>query len=547
MFRSIRSRLVASYVLLTLITVIAVGVLALVLLRHSIAQQERRYLLANAEAVAQRASFFMPHRPYQLEQLAYTAAFFTDAQVRILDVTDHVLADSGQQDRAHPVLWFALPPGFDLAELALDRWPGRGLSDGDLPLEVDGRGILFMAPLRDSNLPRWFLEGGMQVRRGDGLDESPLHLFFEGPLTEEIESVEEYPTDKQPMYRVRVPIGEEESPLGYVELSGNPQYGNDTLATTRRALGWAAVGAALLAALMGIVVSRHLTAPLQQLTLAAGCMSEGDLSARAREERADEIGQLATQFNRMASRLESSFAELAAERDTLRRFIADASHELRTPITALKTFNELLQGPAAQDPAAQSEFLLESEVQLDRLAWITQNLLDLSRLEAGLVELQWAHHNIGEVMETVAAPFRVSAQEKNLSLTIEAPPGQLVYGDRRRLELALSNIVDNALTYTPSGGAVTLGASVIGGETELWIRDTGLGIDPADQPHLFERFYRGRTAREPGSGLGLAITQSIIQAHGGRIQVESTPGGGACFRLYLPHSLTINLLPAMVE
>ncbi|MER3514529.1 MAG: two-component sensor histidine kinase, partial [Chloroflexota bacterium] len=111
--------------------------------------------------------------------------------------------------------------------------------------------------------------------------------------------------------------------------------------------------------------------------------ASGDLSTRAPVHGEDEIGQLARQFNQMAAHLEASFAQLSAERDALRRFIADASHELRTPITALQNFLDLVQGPAAEDPAARSEFLAESQKQVSRLEWITQNLLDLSRLEAG--------------------------------------------------------------------------------------------------------------------------------------------------------------------
>jgi signal transduction histidine kinase len=239
----------------------------------------------------------------------------------------------------------------------------------------------------------------------------------------------------------------------------------------------------------------------------------------------------------MAGRLEASFAELAAERDSLRRFIADASHELRTPITALRSFNELLQGAAADDAAARAEFLAESQLQLARLEWITQNLLDLSRLEARLVALDVARNDVEDLVRAAVAAFRTLARDKEIALSIQELPSPLeVDCDRARIELALSNLLDNALKFTPAGGEVAVGAERVGDAVRLWVQDTGVGIDAADLPHVFERFYRGKNGREHGSGLGLAIVQSVVQAHGGQVSVESTPGSGSRFAIELPVS-----------
>jgi signal transduction histidine kinase len=237
----------------------------------------------------------------------------------------------------------------------------------------------------------------------------------------------------------------------------------------------------------------------------------------------------------MAERLEASFSELAAERDALRRFIADASHELRTPITALKNFNDLLQGAAAEDPAARAEFLTESQVQLERLEWITRNLLDLSRLDAGLVDLDLADHDVGELLDAAASAFKPLAQDIGITFSIQPPtPPVELRCDRARIELALSNLLDNAFKYTPPGGQVGIGAEPKGEVVQLWVRDSGPGIAPEDLSRIFERFYRGRNNHTEGSGLGLAIVQSVAQAHGGQVSVQSEPGTGSLFVIELP-------------
>jgi len=339
---------------------------------------------------------------------------------------------------------------------------------------------------------------------------------------------------------MRVPIGNPAVPAGFVELSGGPDLMAGSLRSVRRSFVVAGIGAGLLAVLVGLLVSRGLTAPIRSLGDAARRMGDGDLSARSPVQSGDEIGQVAAQFNRMAAGLQASFAELEAERDALRRFVADASHELRTPITALKSFNELLTGPAANDPAAQAEFLAESAVQVARLQWITANLLDLSRLDGRLVSLDLAEHDVADLLDEAVVSFRAIAAERGVELCV-CPPGQplLLRCDRARLLMALSNLLDNGLKYCVAGDSVEIGAAEIGGAVRVWVADTGPGIDPAQQPHIFERFYRGRTrtddgAEIPGSGLGLSIVASVIQAHGWTIRMESAPRQGAHFVIDAP-------------
>lgn len=574
-FHSIRWRLVASYVLLTLLTTSLVGILALSLVKQYIEQQEIIYLTANAEAIAQQAMplIWPVKRNVELVELVQTSSFLGNVRVKILDRQKQVISDSGMPAEAgdyvviapfdkfsQQALWqsrtirfMVLPergrPAAIFFSNKVDTPPGLPDQPFTVIRRVDGiwgQRLIFESDPSEMHrqLPAGIPWKEIELERADirQTDLPPDGTLSVGklPSVDEVPAVAETPAldggTAGSQHSVTVPIGDKDTPVGYVELRGGPGFGAEAVVTIRQAFLLAAGGVTLLAVLVGLFVSRGLTAPLRSLANAASQMSGGDLSIRAPVQSQGEIGQLARQFNQMAERLEASFTDLAAERDTLRRFIADASHELRTPIAALKNFNELLQGPATRDPGAMQEFLAESQTQIKRLEWITHNLLDLSRLEAGLVTLDITNQNVGELLSALQAAFNPLSKEKAIRLTVKYPEPSLEFScDRARFELALSNIVDNALKFTPSGGQVELGATCTGQTIRLWVKDTGPGIPLTDRDRIFERFYRGQNAQNiAGSGLGLAIVQSTIQAHGGRIFVEDTTGPGSCFIVELP-------------
>ncbi|PJF47587.1 MAG: sensor histidine kinase [Chloroflexi bacterium] len=536
---SIRRRLVLSYALLAALTVSVVGALALELIRGNLAQRETELLTMNAQAIARQAarSIQPVSDLYRLQQLADMAAFLGNVQVRILDADGNLLVDSGPRGAADRLMWIAPPNRPDF--VGADRpspWIIAGLFSRRMTYpEFEARLLEVLGVSETSPNAQIMVVERLPSPYGDQFIFSELRKQAEPLPTQPAAPALAEATRAQ----VRVPVELGNAIIGYVELSSASALNAATLQTAQRAFMLAALGATLLAVLAGLWVSRSLSAPLLDLTAAAARMAQGDFSARAplraQGRPRDEIEQLAVRFNDMAAKLESSFQALSAERDALRRFIADASHELRTPITALKMANELLQGPAGDDPNIRAEFLTQNATQLTRLEWITRNLLDLSRLDAGIAQLELAEHDVAELLASAAQPFAQAAEQKGIRLVVHPTPAPLVVRcDRARIEIALSNLIENALKFTPAGGRVEVCAEVAGGHARLLVRDTGIGVAPEDQPHVFERFYRGKHHHAEGSGLGLAIVKSVAQAHGGAAFVESAPGAGSTFGIALP-------------
>jgi signal transduction histidine kinase len=300
--------------------------------------------------------------------------------------------------------------------------------------------------------------------------------------------------------------------------------------------------AMLLAMVVTVFLARRFTTPLRRLTEAARELAEGNLTSRVPVDNVQagsaELTELAVQFNTMADRLEQSVAIIRGDRDRSRDFLADVSHELRTPIAALRTFNELVKEQAANDPEARAEFLESSGQQIDRLDWLAQNLLELSKLDSGLVLLDLRPDDLRAAAESAVEQARPAARRRGISLELSLPDRPLrIHHDPQRIGQVVSNLVGNAIKFTPRGGSVSVRVQphVDGGQLE--VTDTGIGIDASELPRIFDRFYRGSRANEArgsGSGLGLAIVRSIVDMHRGGVVVESRVGGGSRFVVTLP-------------
>jgi two-component system OmpR family sensor kinase len=277
---------------------------------------------------------------------------------------------------------------------------------------------------------------------------------------------------------------------------------------------------------------------LSALEDAAGRLGNGDLSARARQEGDDEIGRVARAFNRMADELAVRDEALQTSDRLRRQMLADVSHELKTPLTAMRGFIETLRMPeVVLDEERRARYLETVERETRRLERIVEDLLDLARYENGVSALDIRVFDVGRVFQHVAARHEQEAQERGVSVRFDvAEPADQVMADPGRIEQVIENLFANALRHTPHGGTIELRAKVGPGVSILSVSDSGEGIDPEHIVHVFERFYKvdpSRTADSAGSGLGLSIAKAIIDGHGGEIRVGSRPGC-TTFTIVLP-------------
>jgi two-component system OmpR family sensor kinase len=277
---------------------------------------------------------------------------------------------------------------------------------------------------------------------------------------------------------------------------------------------------------------------LRALEHAAQRLGQGDLSARAAHAGGDEIARVAAAFNGMAGELERRDAALRTSDALRRQMMADVSHELKTPLTAMRGHIETLRMPEiALDAERRDRYFETIDRETRRLERIVKDLLDLARYEHGGVALQRRVFDIGRLFENVVGRHERDAQTKAVTIQVHVDPRtDQVVADPDRIEQAVENLVSNALRHTPRGGTIALGASQADGVAILSISDSGGGIAPEHLPHVFERFYKvdaSRAAETTGSGLGLSITKAIVERHGGTIRVTSEPGR-TTFTILLP-------------
>ncbi len=300
--------------------------------------------------------------------------------------------------------------------------------------------------------------------------------------------------------------------------------------TINRFLIWGALLAIGIALLLTFFLSRRISAPIKTLTLAARRLGQGDLAQRVELKDKGEIAELGQAFNSMASDLERV-------EQWRRNMIADAAHELRTPLSNIKGYLEAVSD-GVMKPDTETIRSLNEEAAL--LSNLVDELQELSIAEAGELRMNLQAVDISQLIKQTTAALQAQVTAKGLSLAVDLPDElPLVNIDPLRISQILRNLLENALIHTAEGGAITITSGQQDGWVEISVSDTGEGIPAEDLPNIFERFYRvdkSRTRATGGSGLGLTIAKRLVEAHGGTIRVQSEPGKGSRFSFNLPTS-----------
>lgn len=308
-----------------------------------------------------------------------------------------------------------------------------------------------------------------------------------------------------------------------------------TLQSTLTELGSALMTPVLQSAVIGLVVavilagliSRTIARPLQTFAHAATDIAQGNYDGAVPVAGPPEVREVAIAFNQMS-------ADVRDTQQAQRDFMANVSHDLKTPLTSIQGYSQAIIDGTVKDPTRAAEIIYEEAGRLNRMV---AELSDLARLQAGGIVMRRDPVDIGQMTQSIVERLQVVAERKNIAIYTDVYVGLLITGDGDRLSQVLTNLISNAIKYTPEGGKVWVSTSFSNNGVKITVRDNGIGIPRSELPRIFERFYQIDKARGPlrGNGLGLAIAREIVHAHGGEIQAESLgEGSGSTFSVWLP-------------
>jgi signal transduction histidine kinase len=298
-----------------------------------------------------------------------------------------------------------------------------------------------------------------------------------------------------------------------------------------------AAGAIALALMLGFVLSWSLIGPIQRIERRLAATASGDFTGHVEVSNRDELGALATNVNRMNDELRRLYKELESASQHKSDFLASMSHELRTPLNAIIGFSQVLrEGMVGEVNEKQHEYLDDILSSGNHLLSLINDVLDLSKVEAGQIELDVSPFSLREALESGIVMVRERATTDGVRITLELTDVGLVSGDERRVRQIIFNLLSNAVKFTPEGGHVQVRALQVNRVVQVSVADTGPGVAPEDVERIFEEFQQtdaGLEQRE-GTGLGLALSKRLVELHGGRIWVDSEPGAGSTFVFTLP-------------
>lgn len=318
--------------------------------------------------------------------------------------------------------------------------------------------------------------------------------------------------------------------VGVLLYSVSVQDVVDALAVLRDQMALYLLVMIVVVVVLSAVISRIITRPIASLTQGIEQMAKGDFSSRVRVAGSGEMAQLARTFNQMSERLEN----LDRSRN---QFVSNASHELKTPLATMKILLESLIYQEEMDPALRREFMEDINKEIDRLNSVIGDLLTLVHIDSHKMKLRREMMRFSDSVKEAVRRLAPLASDRGQEIEVAIGNDCEMFADTAKLTQVMYNLIDNAIKYTPDGGKLRVSLNRVGRDAVLKVSDNGVGIPPADLPHVFDRFYRvdkARSRETGGTGLGLSIVQQIIRLHGGSIDVQSTPGQGTTFTVELP-------------
>jgi len=375
----------------------------------------------------------------------------------------------------------------------------------------DGRLLSTSAPQQDRQIANWFNVAGVR----EALQNQPVQGVAKGVLSND---------DR--LYTAQ-PLVRKGRLLGVLRMSITLEQFQRQFRTVIFTVLGTLFLTVLLCALISEQLARNMARPIWAMRNFAIQIGSGHLGEKLNIRQKDELGQLATELNRMSERL----ASLDKER---RAFLANVSHELRTPVSNVQVTLEALASGADEEPDLRGRFIQTALDETTRLSRLIKDLLDLGRLEAGITSLEQQPINLRDLINRVVRAMESRMRSRGVDISIDVPEVQL-QGDPERLLQAFLNVLDNAIKHSMPDSQVFISGKKEGVQIAVQIRDQGLGISESDLPHIFEQFYTADRSRQgSGTGLGLAIARRIVEAHDGSITASSSVGKGATFHIRLP-------------
>jgi len=324
--------------------------------------------------------------------------------------------------------------------------------------------------------------------------------------------------------------------LRFVRASLSLQKMNVQMSDIRWNIFTAGVIVLLLVLVLSSTISAKITKPLKNIIGKVDEISKGNYNLKIDIQSSDGIRILSDSINKLTGRINADMKKLERLAQIRSQFLANVSHELRTPLFSMQAFLETLLHGAINDHEVRSKYLKKTLTHVDRLNFLLNDLIEISRIESGELKLSFRYFSISELFAQLEESFRTACAIKNTTLEIVSPGNTQIYGDKSKLFQALSNLIGNALKYNPGGTNIKVFIGKADLAVTVFVEDNGIGIEEEHLPRLFERFYRidkERSRETGGTGLGLAIVKHIVEAHGSSIEVKSKPGVGTVFSFAL--------------